>query len=134
MATPLTSIPEPPESPWRGHIHVGDHLAVFVGVPGDAARHAHHAHQIVLAGDDGNGLFVDGAARHGEAWIVRSGVPHRVRAGTGPAMFIYAEPWVYTLECLPQIDGVVLQDADAWLQWLQAEWPANPLRNLWPTA
>jgi AraC-like DNA-binding protein len=127
MTMTLTSIRQPPESPWCGRIRVGDHLAVFVGVPGDAARHAHHAHQIVFSWDDGNGLVVDGAARHGEAWIVPSGVPHRVRAGTGPATFIYAEPWVYTLERLPLIDGRAPRDADAWLQWLKTEWPANPL-------
>lgn len=127
MTTTLTSIRQPPESPWRGRIRVGDHLAVFVGVPGDAARHAHYAHQIVFSGGDGNGLVVDGAARHGEAWIVPSGVPHRVRAGTGPATFIYAEPWVYTLERLPVIDGGAPGDADAWLQRLKTEWPANPL-------
>jgi AraC-like DNA-binding protein len=127
MTTQLTSIRQSPESPWRGRIRVGDHLAVFVGVPGDAARHSHHAHQIVFSGGDGSGLVVDGAARHGEAWIVPSGVSHRVRAGTGPATFIYAEPWVYTLETLPQFDGIALQDADACLQWLEAEWPATPL-------
>ncbi|GAB3736482.1 helix-turn-helix domain-containing protein [Silanimonas algicola] len=127
MTPPLTCIRQPPESPWRGRIRVGEHLAVFVGVPGDAARHAHHAHQIVYSRGHGNELVVDGAARHGEAWIVPSGVSHLVRAGTGPATFIYAEPWVYTLERIPLIDGMAPRDADAWLQWLEAEWPANPL-------
>lgn len=92
MTTPRTSIRQPSESPWRGRIRVGDHLAVFVGVPGDAARHAHHAHQIVFSRGDGDGLLVEGATRHDEAWVVPSGVLHRVHAGTGPATFIYAEP------------------------------------------
>lgn len=127
MTTPRTSIRQPSESPWRGRIRVGDHLAVFVGVPGDAARHAHHAHQIVFSRGDGDGLLVEGATRHDEAWVVPSGVLHRVHAGTGPATFIYAEPWVYTLESLPRIERKAPRDADAWLQWLQAEWPANPL-------
>ncbi|MCZ8167431.1 AraC family transcriptional regulator [Silanimonas sp.] len=120
-------MPTHSDSPWLGAAVIAQHLAVFIGAPGDAELHAHHAHQIVFPPRDGSELIVEGATRRGDAWIVPSGVSHRVRAGTGPATFIYAEPWVYTLERLPLIDGRAPRDADAWLQWLKTEWPANPL-------
>ncbi|MCU0951092.1 MAG: AraC family transcriptional regulator [Burkholderiaceae bacterium] len=122
---PVSTVPTSLESPWRGRIRLGDHLAVFVGVPGDAARHAHHAHQIVLSEGDGCGLTVEGAIRLGRAWIVPSGTPHRVCAGTGTTTFIYVEPWVYNLESFPPVEGT--RNADDWLSWLEAEWPARPL-------
>lgn len=124
---PVSTVPTSLESPWRGRIRLGDHVAVFVGVPGDAAPHAHHAHQIVISEHDGCGLTVEGAIRLGRAWIVPSGTPHRVCAGTGTTTFIYVEPWVYNLESFPPVEGIAPRNADDWLPWLEAEWPARPL-------
>ena len=120
-------MPTHSDSPWLGAAVIAQHLAVFIGAPGDAELHAHHAHQIVFPPRDGSELIVEGATRRGDAWIVPSGVSHRVRAGTGPATFIYAEPWVYEIDRFPTVESVAPRDAEAWLRWLEAEWPANPL-------
>jgi AraC-like DNA-binding protein len=120
-------MPTHSDSPWLGAAVIAQHLAVFIGAPGDAELHAHHAHQIVFPPRDGSELIVEGATRRGDAWIVPSGVSHRVRAGTGPATFIYAEPWVFEIDRFPTVESVAPRDAEAWLRWLEAEWPANPL-------
>lgn len=78
---------------WRGRLFMGHGRLVYVGPAGSTARHAHHAFQIVLAGDQPLLLSAEGERPQPcKAALIPPDAPHAIDAPAASAVMIYVDP------------------------------------------
>jgi AraC-like DNA-binding protein len=77
---------------WNGTLFLGDSMVVYLGPPGPASWHAHHAVQITLAWDASVTVEMEGrGVLHGRSALVPSSVRHRLETGAGRVAVVFVD-------------------------------------------
>lgn len=87
---------------WTGQLWLGRDYGLVFGTLGRTARHAHYAHQLIIASGHPVHLNLDGEPLTGQRVFIQSLRPHAIVEATEQVFSLYTEPLMF--------DAVVLQE------------------------